>query len=106
MIDRKKELFSFMRDNPDLPVIPMVASEIVADDGYSYWSGSLGRSRIKDYIVGEERVHFRDENEIEDTLTDGHYTYEEFEEMDDDEAKRAYGALPWKKAIIVYIELP
>ena len=54
-------------------------------------------------------MHFREEDdfeEIEETLTDGAVTCEDFEAMSDEEAKGAYDSLPWIKAIIVDIDLP
>ena len=39
----REELFRLMKEHPDLPVVPMVDSEIVADDCYTYWMGSWGR---------------------------------------------------------------
>lgn len=105
----REELFRLMAENPDLPVVAMVDSEIVADDGYSRWMGSWGSCYIGEYIIGEERLHFREEDdfeEIEEALTDGVVIYEDFETMSDEEAKGAYDSLPWIKAIIVDIDLP
>lgn len=105
----REKLFELLRENPDLPVVAMVDSEIVADDGYSRWMGSWGSCYIGEYIIGEERLHFREEDdfeEIEEALTDGAVTCEEFEIMSGEEAKGAYDSLPWIKAIIVDIDLP
>lgn len=105
----REKLFELLRENPDLPVVAMVDSEIVADDGYSRWMGSWGSCYIGEYIIGEEHLHFREEDdfeEIEEALTDGAVTCEEFEIMSGEEAKGAYDSLPWIKAIIVDIDLP
>ncbi|WP_195985345.1 hypothetical protein [Clostridium sp. D33t1_170424_F3] len=103
------ELLKLVQENPELPIVPMVDSEIVADDGYNRWLGSWGSSYIGFYLVGEEKVHFREDDdfeEIENALTDGAINYEEFEAMTDAEAEAAYASLPWIKAIIVNIDLP
>ena len=104
-----KELLELIKQRPDLPIIPMVDSEIVCDDSCSRWMGSWGSCYIGEYINGEERLHFREEDdleEIEEALTDGAVTCEDFEAMSDEEAKGAYDSLPWIKAIIVDIDLP
>lgn len=105
----RDELFRLMAENPDLPVVAMVDSDIVADDNCARWMGSWGSCRIGKYTSGEEHIHFFEENdfdEIEETLTDGELTYEEFETMSDEKAKGVYDALPWIKAIIVNIDTP
>lgn len=35
--ENREKLFRLMRENPELPVVAMVDSEIVADDGYNRW---------------------------------------------------------------------
>lgn len=108
-LKNREELFKLMAENPDLPVVAMVDSEIVADDCCARWMGSWGSSYIGEYIVAEERLHFKEEDdweEIEETLTDGVVTCEDFENMSDEEAKGLYNSLPWIKAIIVDIDLP
>lgn len=105
----REELFELMRENPELPVVPMVDAEIVADDGYARWLGAWGSSEVGEYVIGEEKVHFREKDdfeEVERTLTDGEVSYDEFEAMSDEEAEAAYAGLPWIKAIIVNIDLP
>ena len=105
----REELFRLMAENPDLPVVAMVDSDIVADDSCARWMGSWGSCCIGKYISGEEYIHFFEEDdfdEIEEALTDGVLTYEEFEGMSDEKAKSAYDALPWIKAIIVNIDTP
>lgn len=80
----REELFKLMQENPELPVVAMVDSEIVQDDGYSRWMGAWGSSSIEEYFIGEERIHFREEDdfdEVEETLTDGQVCYDDFEAM-------------------------
>lgn len=46
--------------------------------------GAWGSSSIEEYFVGEERIHFREEDdfdEVEETLTDGQMCYDDFEAM-------------------------
>ena len=105
----REELFKLMQEHPELPVVAMVDSEIVQDDGYSRWMGAWGNSSIEEYFIGEEQIHFReadDFEEVEETLTDGRICYDDFEAMSDEEAVGAYNSLPWIKAIVVNIDLP
>lgn len=106
--DSREELFRLMRENPELPVVPMVDGELAGDD-FGRWLGKWGSCSIGKYIIGEERVHFfdgEDWQEIENTLTDGQITYEEFDNATEAETKAIYEALPWVKAIIVDINTP
>lgn len=104
----RDELFRLMRENPDLPVVAMVDSEIVADDGYNRWLGAWGYCEIGEYFIGEERVYFReddDPSEIERVLCE-QYGIDGWESLSDEEAAKVYAELPWVKAIIVNIDLP
>lgn len=63
-----KELLELIKQRPDLPIIPMVDSEIVCDDSCSRWMGSWGSAEITKYIQSEERIFFYDESDMEDVL--------------------------------------
>lgn len=102
------DLLHLIAENPDLPIVPIVDSEIVADDGYNSWIGGWGSAHVGEYYYGEERYFFKDESdpgEIDDTLTDAH-GYDFTIGKTDEELKAAYLALPWVKAIFVNITLP
>lgn len=103
----RDELFGLIRENPDLPIVPMVDSEIVADDGYNRWLGVWGSSYIGEYLTGEECIFFREDDdlyEIDKVLTEMCDDYDE--NTTDEDAAKAYADLPWIKAIIVNIDLP
>lgn len=103
----RDELFKLMRENPDLPIVPMVDSEIVCDDGYNRWLGAWGCSYIGEYLVTDECVHFRDEDdpsEVDKVLSEK-YGYDYYVDMTDEQEAEAYASLPWIKAIIVNIDL-
>lgn len=109
MAEKKaEELFKLMADNPDLPVVPMVDSEIVADDGYNRWIGSWGCAYIGEYIKGEECIYFRDDEddyEIE-KLVEEMLGADNCENMDFETYREIYRKAKWIKAIIVNIDLP
>lgn len=103
-------LLRLMKENPDLPVVPFVDAEIVTGDDFGYWMGSWGTAYIDEYILplkSYESVIFRSDEDIFGTLEKLLSTgaFEALPETEK-ECKQIYDALPWKKAIIVYIETP
>ena len=106
--ERLDELFKLINENPELPILPMVDSEIVADDGYARWTGSWGSSEIDEYYITNEKVHFKDADdweEIADVLS-SEFGYDVYDGMSDTTAKEVYNNLPWIRAIVVNIDLP
>jgi len=104
----KPEIVKLIEENPDLPIIPMVDSEVVADDG-GYWVGKWGRCEATEYYSGREYIHFRDDDE-EDVLNDMvgcKYGYDsqgrDIYDLTDEEWDALYDSLPWKRCIAVYI---
>ena len=103
-----KELLKLVQENPDLPIVPMVDGELCPEE-FSYWIGSFGHSEVNEWVCVNERFYTRDdqdviEDELSDTLCDDYpdMSDEEFFKMIHEKVE----ALPWKKAIIVYIGLP
>lgn len=104
----KPEIIKLIEENPDLPIVPMVDSEVVADD-CGYWLGKWGRCEVTEYYKGRERIHFRDDDE-EDVLNDlvgckyGHDPHErDIYDLSDDEWDKLYKSIKWTKCIVVYI---
>lgn len=104
-----EQLLQLIKDNPDLPVVPMVDGEVVGDDSSQYWLGHWGRAEVTEYYCGRERVHFIDDDE-EDVLNDlegckyscdsqGRDIYD----LSDEEWKALYESVPWVKCIMIYI---
>lgn len=103
------ELLRLVAENPSLPVVPMVNSEVVADDDYAYWVGSFSNSTVDEYVYVNEHFYTRDnQDEIEDDFSN--YLCDDYPDMPDEEFYKMIHekveALPWTKAIIVYIDLP
>lgn len=110
-----KELFELIKKRPDLPIVAMVDSEIVADDGCCYWMGSWGICLIDKYIVHEDYgVIFYEEGKLDTVdIFEKYFDYAECgidEELPDEEAlplmRARVDSLDWKEAIIVYIQVP
>ena len=69
----KPEIIKLIEENPDLPVVPMVDGEVVADDSYQYWMGKWGKCEVTEYYLGEERVHLKDVDDEEDVYVNKGY---------------------------------
>ena len=102
------ELIKLIQENPELPIVPMVDSDVVCDDG-GYWMGAWGRCEVTEYYLGRERVHFRDDDE-EDVLNDlagCRYSHDlqgrDIYDLSDEEWDKLYQSVPWEKCIVVYI---
>lgn len=105
------DLFVLIKQNPNLPVIPCVDGEIVADDSFNWWFGSWGKASVDTFICVEDYgILYKD---------DIGYIFEMFFEDEkcgitkdtpkDEEEKimREYvDMLPWQTAILVNIDLP
>ena len=96
------QLLELMKENPHLPVVPMVNDEVVCDDSWAYWMGSWGHSELDQYMVHNGRMYFKDDDDPFDVLERIGY-HRHVDDMTDEEINAAYDALPWIKAIVVYI---
>ncbi len=110
-----EELLRLINENPELPVIPEVNAELVCSDQYKWWMGGWGDCCIEEYTWGTEAHYFKQKNFS--LLCDDYFVevlcdcisdkdFDELSELPRKELIKAYEALPWKKAIIVYITLP
>lgn len=103
-----EELFRLIRENPELPVVPMVDSYIIADDT-GYWLGAFDSVRVDEYLLTNNCgwIAFKSDNKVFDVLME-HLSDEELEKLPEteEECREVYEELPWTKAIIVYITLP
>lgn len=105
MNEKINELLELIKANPDLPILPMVDHEIVAED-YGRWVGSWGHAYVGEYIRGNDRVWFHDDDDEQERVLEDCVGGADSWWEPEDEVKRAYDALPWIKAIIVNIDLP
>lgn len=103
-----KELLKAVREFPELPIIPFVDCEVVADD-FGTWMGRWGDVEITQYYAGREYVHLKSEDE-EDVLNDlvgcqyGHDPEgRDIYDLSDEEWDALYNGLPWVDVIAVYI---
>lgn len=106
--ENMEELFKLIAKNPDLPVVPMVDSEIVINDGFARWRGTWGSSYIDEILLGQEEVYFREDDDPweVDRVLEKELDRETYRNLYEHEFGPAYAALPWIKAIIVNIDSP
>ena len=106
-------LLKLMGERQYLPVIPMVDSEIVADDGWKSWTAYIGAAEIRKICCFNEKVVFLDEIVPWETMDEMNMSYEDWgidDEAPDDILRRqclkALKNLEWMEAIVVDIVLP
>ena len=108
MNDNIKHLIQLMDENPDLPVIPMVGQDIVADCT-GEWVAHFGKAEVKKMCIYGEKVIFReDKNAIKtvealdlEGLTEGRTREKSIEKLNG-----YLDELEWLEVIIVHIETP
>lgn len=88
MTDNIRDLLRLIGEHPDLPVIPMVGQDIVADCT-GEWVASFGKAEVKKMCIYGEDVIFREKKNASKTV--------EALELD---------GIDWLEAIIVHIETP
>lgn len=108
MNDNIKHLIQLMDENPDLPAIPMVGQDIVADCT-GEWVAHFGKAEVKKMCIYGEKVIFREEKNAIKTvealelegLTEGRTREESIEKLNG-----YLDELEWLEVIIVHIETP
>lgn len=112
-----RQFIELVQNTGDVPIIPMVDSEIVADDSYGRWTGSFGDSRLTWYYMGHERIHFNDYTEYDEEEIINDLSREDEKrlipadctdvyDLSEEQWKEIIGELEWKLAIVVNIDTP
>lgn len=127
------KLIELATENPNLPIIAMVDGEVVGGDEYARWLGSFGEAKLGEYTLSDDRF-FDDREEFTERYYDrnddilcekfkydpciceysvkrGQHTQVQFEENEKHETELnkyldEVAEKVFKKAIIVYINLP
>lgn len=108
MNENIKHLIQLMDEHPNLPVIPMVGQDIVADCT-GEWIANFGKVEVKKMCIYGENVIFREEKNAIKTvealelegLTEDRTREESIEKLNG-----YLDELDWLEAIIVHIETP
>ncbi|MED3792405.1 hypothetical protein P4571_08110 [Niallia alba] len=110
------ELLKLIDQNPELPIVPMVDGQLCGDD-WSYYMGKWGQAEIDEVYHEDERVYFKSSDEEELIGERGEFIFDneypsrksltdEEEKIVEKKAEEYVESLPWKKVIVVSIELP
>lgn len=103
-MNNTQKFIKLVQENPELPVVPMVDYEVVAED-CGYWLGNFGFCEVGEYTCYNDRFYDDKDSFIEDyyndTYDDGRYDGLTDKEIDKLIAEET--ADWWTKAIIVYI---
>ena len=103
-----KELVRLIQENPDLPLIVLVSNDAYYGDDWCYSLGELATPSVDEILPGEsDRLYIKsDVDSEEDVLYDRtEYTEEWVDNATDDEIDEAFDSLPWKRVIVVYVEV-
>ena len=103
--DNIQNLIKLILENPGIPVVPLVKSEVVCGNEYSHWYGNIGKVEIeKIYSVPGGAVYCYSDCELEEVLCEA-IGYTDYDEIETEEEERtAFENLPWRTVIVVYIE--
>lgn len=99
------DLLELIKAHPELPIVPMVDSEIVCDDGYARWMGTWGQASVTKYLVSKEHIFFFDDEDVEFVLIEVKGN-DEFLSMTDKEAREPITPSPGWECIAVDINTP
>lgn len=112
------ELVILVRENPKLPIIAVVDSDVVVNHDYEKWFGAVTKARIESMwtntLNGVSRTWTMKEALMEkDIFIKENAPYDLIERLDklngvdfDIEANKWIKSLPWKKYIVVYVDVP
>lgn len=108
------ELLKLAEENPELPIIAEVDSEVVAEDGYIFWFGEVTGACVEYVLAGEDHSWTLNEALMEnDAFVEENapealkQKLEKLNDVDfDKEANEWIKSLPWKKCILVYVDVP
>lgn len=106
MNEHEQELRELIIDNPDLPVIFMVSSDVVGDDSSANWLASTSNVKVGEYCCYKTH-YYDDKNDLEEEYYVDHE--DELKYLEDNEIDmiiKERTSSWWRKAIIVYVDIP
>lgn len=108
-----EELLHLMQENPSLPVMCKVDSDIVADDSYAWWLGRFNemfKPEIDEYsAIIEDGVIFKSDNDYTDWF-EKLFDVDDFQDVPDCEwedftKKKVDEVAKWEKAIFISVTM-
>lgn len=105
-----EKLIKLHKENPELPVITMVDTEVVASDEFSYWLSRIRAVSIKKYMVKDGEVLFYEDMDYDIVWDIYDYSYirdKMSKDISEEDAEKVlaelYEKAPWKEAIIIWV---
>lgn len=105
-----EKLIKLHKEHPELPVITMVDTEVVASDEFSFWISRIRAVTIKKYMVADDEVLFYEDMDYDNAWRMYDYSYirskiDQYmsEEEVVDVLVELYEKAPWKEAIIIWV---
>lgn len=104
--EKISELLELIKENPDLRIVPMVDTEVVASDDYGWWIAEWGKASVEEIYCDDERIYIRSNDE--DTLIENLVWNDEFinglsEEEAIKKAENEVKNYEWEKVVAVKI---
>ena len=105
-----EEFIRLVAENPTLPIMPMVDTECVQDEGHGWWAAVMGTPKIDEYYVEDERIYLKlyDVEELVGKFIDSNFDEEPYKSMTEEEleivAEEVVANYEWTKAIMLPIE--
>jgi hypothetical protein len=99
-------LLELIKENPTLRIVPMVDTDVVASDDFSWWTAEWGNASVEEIYNDDERCYIRSEDEetLVERVAD---TLEFVDGISDEEAeikgKQEVDKYNWEKVIAVKI---
>lgn len=106
-----EKLIKLMLENPDLPVMCKVDSDIIADDGYAWWLGAFNEKiapEIDEYNTNHDSVLIFKSDEDYESWFEDFFDVDDYKDIPDDEwdefvKKKVDDVAGWEKAIFISI---
>ena len=117
MIDRQN-LIKLLTQNPDVPIVANVYSEVVDNDGWSFWYGDVKEEScyVDSLWAGKRKTWSLDdalddmmiffEFEFPEDLTVDIFSSDEEISKWNEKAEKLIRSLPWKKYIVLNVDTP
>lgn len=81
MNENFEKLIKLHNEDPDLPIIPMVDSDVVCSNEFSFFKGEIGTCGIRDYAEWKDRIYTDKDSLIDDIIDEEYYFSEESDEV-------------------------
>lgn len=111
-MDKQKEklkvLLELIEQNPELRIVPMVDSQVVAEEGFSYWIAEWGNARIEEIYNDGERIYILSDDEeglIEELAWNGEIINGLSESEAIKKAEEIVSNYKWERVIAVAITI-